>query len=307
MVDDVQADSGESPAEPVAPDGSPEAAAARRETPAGPQRWYVSSGRTPAADWLAEEFPTNFAAGASSLMRTDVCVRLTAVAAARRGEPAAAIEEPTCSYALHAPAGPDAPEPDAAGASAVVEFSAGLAAAMIECLLGGSPGATVSPERALTPAERRALSRLADVAAASLSASRRPTDLAPLCARVDVPPVLPADDGPLVAAVYELSLAGRVGTMRIWGGEDVLGAAPVRRKRARGVRLELTGALEGVQVDQEELAGLAEGDIVATEVPVSGEVIVRIGGIPKFAARLGTSGGRKTLTITRRLGQRETR
>jgi flagellar motor switch protein FliM len=283
----------------------PAAGAARADEPAGSERWYASSGRPPAADWLAGAFPTNFAAGASGMMRTDVRVRLTAVASAGRGAPAAQIEEPTCSYALSASAEPG---PGEAAVVAIVEFSAGIAAAMVECLLGGTPTATPAPHRALTPAERRALRRLADLAAASLSASRKPADLTGLRARIDMTPMAgPGDDGPLVAAVYELALAGRVGTMKLWGGEDVLGSAPVGRKRSRPVRLALTVALEGVVVDADDLAALAEGDIVATEVPVDGEVIVRIGGIPKFAARLGTSGQRKTLTITRRLGDRPAR
>lgn len=72
-------------------------------------------------------------------------------------------------------------------------------------------------------------------------------------------------------------------------------------QRPQTAPLELSAALEGITLDQAELAELAEGDIVATDVPADGEVIVRVGGIPKFAARLGTSGGRKLLTIVRRL------
>jgi flagellar motor switch protein FliM len=67
--------------------------------------------------------------------------------------------------------------------------------------------------------------------------------------------------------------------------------------------LELTAALEDIAIDERELAGLAPGDIIATEVAADGEVIVRIGGIPKFAARLGTSNGHRALTITRRLDE----
>ena len=68
--------------------------------------------------------------------------------------------------------------------------------------------------------------------------------------------------------------------------------------------LEVTAAIEGLELDSADLADLAIGDILATEVPLDGEITIRIGGIPKYATRLRVIDGQKVVTITRRLAPR---
>jgi flagellar motor switch protein FliM len=60
-------------------------------------------------------------------------------------------------------------------------------------------------------------------------------------------------------------------------------------------------AVEGVDLSPEELARMEAGDILSTDSDADGEVIVRIDGVPRFAARLGSADGRRAITITRRL------
>jgi hypothetical protein len=106
-----------------------------------------------------------------------------------------------------------------------------------------------------------------------------------------------------VVATFELALGGRVGTMRLCGCgrlAEAAGAAPNRR--GASAALKLTASIEAGELDADELDALAEGDVIVTDLPVGGEVIVRVGGIPKFAARLKLTDGRKTVQITRRLG-----
>ena len=64
----------------------------------------------------------------------------------------------------------------------------------------------------------------------------------------------------------------------------------------------MTASIEGTELDAADLADLTDGDVIVTDLPTDGEVIVRVGGIPKFAARLQLADGRKTIQITRRLG-----
>jgi flagellar motor switch protein FliM len=93
--------------------------------------------------------------------------------------------------------------------------------------------------------------------------------------------------------------------MRLCGCGRLAGAARGGAgKRATAAPLEITASIEALELDWAELAGLAVGDILATELPTDGEITIRIGGIPKYAARLRVIDGRKVVTITRRLAPR---
>jgi hypothetical protein len=106
----------------------------------------------------------------------------------------------------------------------------------------------------------------------------------------------------VVVATFELSLSGRVGTMRLCGcGRLAWAARGGAGQRTTAAPLEITAALEGLELDSADLADLAIGDILATEVPLDGEITIRIGGIPKYAARMRVIDGQKVVTITRRL------
>jgi flagellar motor switch protein FliM len=265
--------------------------------------WFGSSGRLQAMSWLAEDFAAGFAAVASSLLRADLGVRLAGAAESFLSHFTRSLEELTCSYVL---APPRAPEADEGTTAICLEFSPSMAFAMIECLLGGSPTPSAVPDRPLTAAERRVLHRLADAAASCLARSWPGTPKPGL--RADLKAALPPAAGGnqrVLVFTFELAVGERVGTMRLCAGKEAFGEAdlPMRGGQLAAAPLELSAALEGITVDGRELADLAAGDIIATEISADGEVIVRIGGIPKFAARLGTSNGRKALTITRRLDQ----
>jgi flagellar motor switch protein FliM len=191
-----------------------------------------------------------------------------------------------------------------------LEFSPAIAMAMVECMLGAPPGRPGVPPRPLTPAERRVLHSLAEVAAASLSTAWPGGDKPRLAAEhAPAPLAVQADEEPVAVITFQLAFAGHLGTLRLCAPAGAVeGAIPPRRARRFGdAPLELTAAVEGIMLDEADLAGLAAGDILATDTPVDGEVILRIGGIPKFAARLRTADGRKALTITRRLDGPEPR
>ncbi|MFW6062528.1 MAG: FliM/FliN family flagellar motor C-terminal domain-containing protein, partial [Planctomycetota bacterium] len=65
--------------------------------------------------------------------------------------------------------------------------------------------------------------------------------------------------------------------------------------------VDLTAAVEGIDLTARELRQLAPGDIVATEAKPDDEVILRVAGIPKYAGRLGSLNGHRAVTITRTL------
>ena len=249
--------------------------------------------------WLADGFAGSFATVASSVLRTQVEVRLTAAAAGHCAAEPRALNELTSSYVLAAPPTPGTDEP----VTVCLEFSSALAVAMVERRLGAAAPDPGAGDRPLTAMERRILLRLAEGAAVSLSAAW-PGDSKPaLTAEIQPVGSDAAGCGRAVVVTFEVTFLGHVGTMRLCAAGGVLDAWITGDFAARGAPalLEVTAAIEGVRLDDAELAELAAGDLLVTEVPADGEVIVRIGGIPKFAARLGTADGRKLLTITRRL------
>ncbi len=264
------------------------------------RRWYGSSGTPAAMRWLSEGFARSFAAVASGLLHADVRLSLSAVSEGARGEFMQALDELTCSFTL-APEG--AAEEGADGLC--IEFSPAAAFAMVEGLMGASKPSP-PPDRPLTIVERRVLRGMAAVAGASL-AGAWPEAAAPrLRPRATAPrPAGDGEDRPAVIVTFELTVGERIGTLRLCGARDGFGrglpaGAPPRRRAAP---IEVSAAFEGVAVEAEDLDGLAAGDVVATEIPPDGEAVIRIGGIPKFAARLDVSDGRRTLTITRRLDE----
>jgi hypothetical protein len=285
-------------------------------------QWYQSSGRPGELAWLADGFARSFSAAAGGLLRADVGTRLAAVAETSRRQFTQAIEAPTCAFSL-IPAGVLPADP---AAVTCLEFSPAIAMALVERLMGGagdgspfSPFASANrpvglvgqyqnalaapPQRPLTPAERRVLLHLANLVALSLSVTRPGGKAGEL--RADLAPAGGDGDDRVVVATLELSLSGLVGTMRLCGCGRLAGAARSGAgKRATAAPLEITAAIEALELDTADLAGLAVGDILATEVPPDGEITIRIGGIPKYAARLRVIDGRKVVTITRRLAPR---
>lgn len=279
-------------------------------------QWYQSSGRPGELAWLADSFARSFSAAAGGLLRADICTRLAAVGETSRRLFTQAIEEPTCSFSL-IPAGA---LPADSMAVTCLEFSPAIAMALVERLMGGagngSPAAsgnsggkfqaesetasTTPVPHPLTPTERRVLLHLANLVALSLSVARPGGKAGEL--RADLAPAGGSGDDRVVVATLELSLSGLVGTMRLCGCGRLAGSVHGNQhKRMSAAPLEVTATIEGLELDWADLAGLAEGDILATEVPVDGEITIRIGGIPKYAARLRIVDGQKVVTITRRL------
>ncbi len=279
-------------------------------------QWYQSSGRPCELAWLADNFARSFSAAAGGLLRADLITRLAAVTETSRRQFTQALEEPTCAFSLI----PAAALPADPAAVTCLEFSPAIAMALVERLMGGqgdgSPlpsgnraagpagqyqsALAAPPQRPLTPAERRVLLHLANLVAISLSAARPGGKAGEL--RADLAPAAGDGDDRVVVATFELSLSGRVGTMRLCGCGRLAGAARHGAgKRTTTAPLEVTATIEGLELDSADLADLAVGDILATEVPTGGEITIRIGGIPKYAARLRVIDGRKVVTITRRL------
>jgi len=238
------------------------------------------------------------------------------------------IAEPTFCYILAAEFESAADVEDAArsggepAGAAWVEIAPQVAFPMICRLLGGTETDRFFPDRPLTVIERRLLGGVVSLAGQSLGRSW-PVSPGPRfrwaggaglpCARTALAP-----DAPVIVLRFTLDMHPRTGAMRIAIPQSLLPAAaapapgertgqegtPAEPARQRSVApLELSVTVEQGAISTEELAQLSRGDIVVTDADAHGEVIVRIAGIPKFAARLGVADGRRAIKIIRKLDE----
>ncbi len=135
----------------------------------------------------------------------------------------------------------------------------------------------------------------------------------------DRPPV-PA---PVVLAKFTLTMGRQAGAVRLClprtivqalapegsaqagGGGAPCTAEPEPIPVSSGFRsagpLELSVVVQDISLTDEEFAQLQVGDVLVTDTAGGGEVLLRIGGIPRFWAQLGASSGRKAVRITRRV------
>ncbi len=213
------------------------------------------------------------------------------------------VQEPTCCYTLTVR--PSRASGDAAGqvcACLWVDVGAEIAHPILDVLLGGPGGRGPPNDRPLTALERRLLRRLPEAVGECFSPSLA---RAGLSVRLANGPGSAASAGAAEMAVLTFRLSGRRadGAMRVCLPPALLEAVLPAGASQLGhwAAIELSAALPDTSLPASEAAGLAVGDILATDTPADGEVTVRLAGVAKFAARLGACNGNRAITITRPL------
>jgi hypothetical protein len=211
--------------------------------------------------------------------------------------------EPTCCFTLtclH-----DGAAPQYAGQ---LEFSPELADILIDLLLGGAaqganPGPPPSPRGTLTALDRHILRPVVELACQALARALDRGPAVTLAPAGEQPPEAVASAVDLLA---ELGIRHGRGAIRVSLAPAILGAmapladlAPAQSAPPEG-QAQLCARIEE-SVSADEVARLKSGDILVTDVPAQGEVIVEVDGKPAFAAHLGQYNGHRALTITRKL------
>ena len=209
-----------------------------------------------------------------------------------------------------------------------LEISPQIAFPIIDRLLGGSGRDWYVPNRPLTEVEQRLLRRVASTAAQSLSRCWPASDephrrLLWVCGQAIGGFVQPSAE-PVVLAKFALTMGRHAGAMRLCvprklipAASELAGApsetdgeylaATAGGRPPGGGPLELSVVVQDINLSAEELSQLESGDVLVTDTRIDGDVLVRIGGIPKFYARLGSSNGKRAIQITRRIdGANET-
>ena len=175
------------------------------------------------------------------------------------------------------------------------------ATAMIDVILGGRPYQGASGSRALTAIDRSLLASVVDRAAGMVAGlAGIPQPLA--CNRTEQMPEPPA----VAAVCFDLEMGGAMWMFvdgELCGGSksDAAGRTP----RAKGGPIELSATLNVAEIAADQLAALEVGDVIATDISVDGEIIVRLAGIPKYIGQLSTVDGKKAITITRRITEQD--
>lgn len=269
---------------------------------------------------VCELFARDLAGPISTLLNTPVQIALAGVDSLRHTDLLASLRETDCCWSSTGGGG-ESGEPAEPSASETVwwELAPPVAHAMVDCLMGGvgSP----APERPPTSIERRVLRRVVEAAADSFT--RACADRAPLTLRLtddhpDLSPETISEDtqATVLVASFTVAITGTEGTMRVClptslvgliaggggaGDENVRGEEA--REDAGGESVELSAAAPEAPVPSEELADLAPGDVLVTDVDADAELIVRVDGREEFGARLGSRNGKRAVTITRRIEQ----
>ena len=258
---------------------------------------------------LAEHFAAMLSSTAAQLLKTPFHVRTSSFVTQPLGDFLAGVRDPTCCYALTTDIGQgdDGDAPPSDPPASWLEISPELAFACVGRLLGGAADQLYAPERVLTAIERRLVRRMLQPAVGGLFGG--PDSPGPAGGRLRIADSwrCPSPDPqvtrrPVVTARFDLALSAQIGKMRLALPVDLLAdvSAPAGRiVSSRAGPLQLSVALPDLHVPADDLNDLAVGDILTTETPAGGEVILRLAGIPKFAARLGTCAGNRAVTITR--------
>jgi len=253
--------------------------------------------QTVALRWLREDFAGDLAVGLRRLIRGDMYVRLVGAAVQSKAAFLTSIEEPTCCYRLSRGETPDASQ-------VWVEITPPIAFPILNCLLGGASDDAFLPRRPLTNIERRLLTRVVELIGASLSLAWPGQDKPSFVAEpLTTEATAGARDEQALAVSFEFGVDRQGGMLRLCMDGQFMPAiaSPVRPAGRIEGPLEISASLTELPISPADLVGLSAGDILATDSPADGEVVIRVAGIPKFVGKLGICNGKRAVTIVRKI------
>ena len=201
------------------------------------------------------------------------------------------LEDPSCVFVLEAGASA------AQVGSVICGFSPPIAFAMLDRLLGGSAQDAYMPSRSLTSLERGLMGAVLDCLAGALGHAI--PQLAPFSCNPDRAYGRGDDSASVIIARFALTMGVHSGAMRLGFAEHMLDNTMICPLNQTDSPVELSVMVEESAVSSEDLEQLQDGDIIVTQSPVEGEVVVRLAGIPKFMGKLVSSNGKRAIRITR--------
>jgi flagellar motor switch protein FliM len=276
----------------------------------------VSTDQMRALQTLHEAFARNFGASLSGFLRTIVEVKVAMCDQMTYSEFISGLPNPTSFNLVGA---------DGLEGQMCLEVSPLIIYPIIDRLLGGNSQDLFIPQRPLTLIEtrlitnvtKRGLTALAEAWSGlkTLEFQITATESNPQLVQI-VPP-----NEVVVVISFELRLGTRAGTMSLcipfnviepfmerlssqtWFASAKLHASEVQQaqigRTLAAAPVELTAVLANTTITVGELLQLAVGDVVTTDHPATGPVVLQVEGEAKYLAQVGQYRGAKALKILR--------
>ncbi len=283
-----------------------------------PDRFSKDQTRT--LQMLHDHFSRLFATSMSAFLRTIVEVSLVSVDQLGYNEFIRSIANPTCVNLLRM---------SPLEGNALLEISPSLAFAFVDRLMGGA-GKEIKRNRELTEIEQTLLKRVIDRVCEGLRESwRTVVPIEPELETMETNPqmflqlYLPTEM--VILMTFEVKIGENAGatslcvpyvvlepvvqklTSRSWFSAARKGAAEENRtilqQRMNQVSLELRATLGATKLSVREILGLRIGDVVPLQTRVRGDVLLRVGGAPRFWAKPGMKDKHRAVQISARMTQ----
>jgi flagellar motor switch protein FliM len=276
----------------------------------------VSKEQMRSLESLHETFSRNFGASLSGYLRTIVEVNIISIEQMTYSEFLQLLPNPTCMNLLTC-------EP--LEGNLILEINPLIIYPVIDRLLGGGNEAAFIPDRALTAIETVLVKQIIDRALGALREAWLPvreiefqtfhTESNPAMVQI-VPP-----NEVVVVIGFEIGMGGRSGMMSFcipfnviepimseftghnWSIYSHSSDNDESRKhlaqRVAGSMVDVTAYLAETTITLSELMALKPGDVLQTDKPASGNLLLTVNKQPKFRAKPGIFRGHKAAELTR--------
>jgi flagellar motor switch protein FliM len=288
------------PRKPVPLESSPRQRSKLAPGPAQPAAGALSEDVRQALIAIHAQAAQVFANLLTPLVRRTVRAKVSSVRAVSCRDLARRLEGCPCLHRLE----------DAAGSGMwLLEIAPAVLYPIIDCLLGGGrEGAAAADQRPPTEIDLRLGARVARLVADALAQTWRP--VLTLDAAVES---VPRDARPLdkqrgesrVGWIeFEVDVAGASGAIHLLVPSAALAALARQFERRSSVEaapptVEILACVAETTIDQDDLARLAIGDLIATDRSASEPIAVLQDGALRFYARAGVLSGRKAVEVER--------
>jgi len=276
----------------------------------------VSKDQMRALQTLHEGFARNFGAALSSFLRTIVEVKVANCEQMTYAEFISSLPNPTSFNLIEA---------KPLEGQMCLEISPLIIYPIIDRLLGGTNAELFIPQRPMTMIETRLIGKVTSrglLALAEAWAGIKALDfkIAATESNPQLVQIVPPNEVVVVIG-FELKMANRAGTMNLcipynviepimeelasqsWFNTARLIKSPDMHRRIAGTLnlapVTVTGVLAETTITMRDLMGLAVGDVVVTERPASGHVLVSVGDQKRFLAHIGQYKGQRALKVLR--------
>ncbi|MGH7177735.1 MAG: flagellar motor switch protein FliM [Tepidisphaeraceae bacterium] len=282
----------------------------------------VSKDQMRALEGLHEGFGRNFGAALSGYLRTIIEVSVAHIEQLTYSEFIHSLPNPTCFNLLKS---------EQLDGQLCLEISPLIIYPVIDRLLGGSSADLFIPQRPLTQIEQRLVQRITDRAMHHLSEAW--SNVTPVKFEVQdfesnpqLVQIVPPNETVVVVG-FELKMGNRAGTMSLCIPynviEPVMGMLAAQnwfsyqrkgghedhlRKITRnisGAPVEIRVILAQTSISMDDLLSLQPGDLITTDKPAAGDVVVQVVGRNKFLGQVGQLRGNRSVRLSRRINALE--